>query len=142
RPKSITDTMENILLEQLPGEDGLPADDAADDRVGLGEALVSSGDEISRLGMTIAQPQTGALRPTVVIGIGTFGRRALQELRCRYLDRFGDLEKVPLVRFLYLDSDGEAVKAATRGAPEVALRSSEIHHLPLQPISHYRRRQL
>ncbi len=49
---------------------------------------------------------------------------------------------MPLVRFLYLDTDADAVKAATRGAPEVALRNSEVYHLPLQPISHYRRRQL
>ncbi len=92
--------------------------------------------------MTVAQPQTGALRPTIVIGIGSFGRRALQELRCRILDRFGDLDKLPLVRFLYVDCDGDAIKAATRGAPEVALRPSEVQHLPLQAISHYRRRQL
>ncbi|HTU17849.1 MAG TPA: tubulin-like doman-containing protein [Gemmataceae bacterium] len=135
RPKSIADTMENMLLEQLPGENGpLPGDVLVE--------IPSDGDDVSRLGMTIAQPQTGALRPTVVIGVGSFGRRALQELRCRFLDRFGDLDKVPLVRFLYLDSDGDAVKAATRGAPEVALSSNEVQHLPLQPVSHYRRRQL
>ncbi|MGH7170383.1 MAG: protein kinase domain-containing protein, partial [Gemmataceae bacterium] len=133
RPKSIADTMENMLLEQLPGEYGLLPVDALDE---------SASGEASRLGMTVAQPQSGALRPTVVIGIGSFGRRALQELRCRFLDRFGDLDKVPLVRYLYLDSDGDAVKSATRGAPEVALRPSEVQHLPLQPVSHYRRRQL
>jgi hypothetical protein len=134
RPKSISDTMENMLLEQLPDEDGLPAVDP------LGEA--AGGEEVSRLGMTVAQPQTGALRPTIVIGVGSFGRRALQELRCRFLDRFGDLDKVPMVRFLYVDSDSDAVKAATRGTPEIALRPSEVQHLPLQPIAHYRRRQL
>ncbi len=132
-PKSIADTMENMLLEQLPDEEGLLAIDA------LGK---SASEEVSRLGMTVAQPDTGALRPTLIIGIGSFGRRALQELRCRFLDRFGDLDKVPLIRFLYLDSDGDAVKAATRGAPEIALRPTEVQHLPLQPISHYRRRQL
>src|SRR5262249_54397672 len=68
--------------------------------------------------------------------------RALQELRCRFLDRFGDLDKIPLVRFLYLDTDADAVKSATRGAPEVALRNSEVYHLPLHSIAHYRRRQL
>jgi hypothetical protein len=135
RPKSICDTMENILLEQLPGEDGLIPVDGP-------EALGDEVDEVSRLGMTVAQPQTGALRPTLVIGIGTFGRRALQELRCRFLDRFGDLGKIPLVRFLYIDTDGDAIKAASRGAPEVALHNNEVYHLPLQPISHYRRRQL
>jgi hypothetical protein len=135
RPKSIMDTMENMLLEQLPDESGLAAGDVLDESG-------ADGEEVSRLGMTIAQPQTGALRPTIVVGIGSFGRRALQELRCRFLDRFGDLDKVPLVRFLYIDVDGDAIKAATRGTPEVSLRPTEVQHLPLQPISHYRRRQL
>jgi hypothetical protein len=135
RPKSIADTMENMLLEQLDGAEGLLDG-------GPGLSPLGSGEEVSQLGMTIAQPQTGALRPTLVIGIGSFGRRALQELRCRFLDRFGDLDKVPLVRFLYLDADGDAIKAATRGAPEVALKVGEVQHLPLQPISHYRRRHL
>jgi serine/threonine protein kinase len=135
RPKSLADTMENMLLEQMPIEDQLIAVDPD------GGSL-SALDEVSKLGMTVAQPQTGALRPTVVIGVGTFGRRALQELRCRFLDRFGDLDKIPLVRFLYIDTDSDAIKGATRGAPEVALKTTEVYHLPLQPISHYRRRQL
>src|SRR5262249_24532226 len=53
-----------------------------------------------------------------------------------------DLDKVSLIRFLYLDTDADAVKAASRGAPEVAFRSGEVYHLPLQPVSHYRRRHL
>src|SRR5262249_4958342 len=68
--------------------------------------------------------------------------RALMELRCRLIDRFGDLDRVPLFRFLYIDTDAEALKAAQRGAPEVAFRSHEVYHLSLQPVSHYRRRQL
>jgi len=70
------------------------------------------------------------------------GRRALIELRCRFLDRFGDLDKMPLFKFLYVDSDAEAVREARRGAPEVAFKDTEVYHLPLQPIAHYRRRQL
>jgi hypothetical protein len=142
RPKSISDTMENMLLEQLPSEDEVLAVTSLGVHAGIGVSPASGVEEVSRLGMTVAQPQTGALRPTVVIGIGSFGRRALQELRCRFLDRFGDLDKVPLLRFLYLDSDNDAIKAATRGAPEIALRPGEVQHLPLQSIAHYRRRQL
>jgi hypothetical protein len=136
RPKTLADTMEDMLLGQMPDDDKLVA-------VDLGELDPAAVDEaISKLGVTKAQPQTGALRPTLVIGLGGFGRRALQELRCRCLDRFGDLGKVPLLRFLYIDTDADAVKVAARGAPEVALKTGEIYHLPLQPIGHYRRRQL
>ena len=28
------------------------------------------------------------------------------------------------------------------GAPELAFKNSEVYHLPLQPVSHFRRRQL
>src|SRR5439155_2254347 len=45
-------------------------------------------------------------------------------------------------RFLYVDTDAEAIKLAQRGAAEVAFRPHEIYHLPLQPVSHYRRRQI
>jgi serine/threonine protein kinase len=136
RPRTMLDTLDNISLEGMPGE-------IAQDSVDLSLAqLGTEGESVSKLGMTVAQPQTGALRPTVVLGVGGHGRRALMELRCRLIDRFGDLDKVPLIRFLYIDTDPEAVKAAQRGAPEVAFRSQEVYHLSLQPVSHYRRRQL
>ena len=140
RPKTMFDTMEDILLEQQPPEELL-----GDEEINLGSKPEMGGpaaEEASRLGMTVAQPSTGALRPTLLIGLGAFGRRALLELRCRFLDRFGDLEKTPLVRFLYIDVDAEAIRGATRGSPEVALKSGEVHHIPLQAVSHYRRRQL
>src|SRR5262249_31016483 len=99
-------------------------------------------DEISELGLTAALPQTGTLRPTLVVGLGGLGRRALMELRCRLLDRFGDLAKLPLLRFLYVDSDKDALLQAQRGAPEIMLSAGEISPLPLQSMAHSRRRQL
>src|SRR5262245_35451950 len=138
RPKTMADTMEDIALEAAAGWD----DDGNIDLVGVDPEPEPGSEEVSQLGLTVAQPTTGALRPTVVIGIGALGRRALLELRCRFLDRFGDLDKVPLIRFLYLDTDIDAIKAASRNASDVAFRSTEIYHLPLQPVSHYRRRHL
>jgi eukaryotic-like serine/threonine-protein kinase len=144
RPKTMADTMEDIPLEQLsahgPLSDHGKLPENEDDWESLPEPEDKEGS--SKLGITVAQPQTGALRPTLVIGVGSFGRRALLELRCRFLDRFGSLDKVPLLRFLYIDTDPDAVKAATRGANEVAFNAHEIYHLPLQPVAHYRRRQL
>jgi hypothetical protein len=134
RPKTMADTMEDMVLEQLPIDDQLVPVDSPDPSPVV--------DEVSKLGLTVALPQTGALRPTLVIGLGTQGRRALQELRCRFIDRFGDLDKVPLFRFLYIDSDTDAIKESLRGAPELAFKPGEVYHLPLQPVAHYRRRQL
>ncbi len=138
RPKSMADTMEDIQLGQFAAT----ADDILE-AVELGALPEDSQpEEVSELGMTNPQPDTGSIRPTLVIGVGSFGKRALIELRCRLLDRFGDLSKLPLLQFVYLETDPEAIKAVERGAPEVALQSHEVAPLPLHPFGHYRRRQL
>lgn len=141
RPKSLADTMEDFALDEVAppppkfddeGSGPLPEgeDESSDQK------LVEAAD----MGVTVAQPDSGALRPTLFIGLGGFGRKALLELRCRFVDRFGDLEKVPLLRFLCVDADPEAVNHAVKGAPDVALSRHEVIHLSLQPVSNYRRR--
>jgi hypothetical protein len=130
RPKSLADSLEDIRLEDLAAEP--PASVTATEEV----------DEVSRLGMTVAQPNSGALRPTLIIGLGSFGRRALRELRCRLLDRLGELNKAPLLRFLYVDSDEQGIRAAMNGVAEMAFARNEVHPLPLQPAGRYRRRML
>ncbi|MCS6852812.1 MAG: protein kinase [Gemmataceae bacterium] len=133
RPKTLRDTLEDIVLGASP-----------DEEVDLGGPAPEGCEQgsFSKLGITVAQPETGALRPTVVVGVGTFGRRALVELRCRLVDRFGELSKLPMFQFLYLDSDLEAIRSAGRGAAEVALGTGEVCPLPLQPVGNYRRRIL
>ena len=153
RPKSMADTMENIGLEQVFHDDSgampRPPEVEAESRnrraresLNPDSPIPSGVIDSEDLGMTAALPQTGILRPTLIVGIGNLGRRALMELRCRLLDRFGDLTKLPLLRFLYLDTDKAALHQAQRGAPEISLQPGEVHHLPLQPMAHYRRRQL
>ncbi len=134
RPRTLG-TMEDLLLEDLPQGLGAGAEGPAP----KGDAL---REEVSNLGLTMALPETGAIRPTLVVGVGNMGRRALMELRCRLLDRFGDLDKVPLFRFLYIDTDLEAIKQSQRVAAELAFKTHEVYHLPLQPVLHYRRRQM
>ena len=99
-------------------------------------------DEDHLLGMTAVQREVGVLRPTVLIGIGSFGRRALQEIRCRLVDRVGDVAQVPSFRFLYVDCDPDAVAKAVSAPPDVALSGDEVFPVPLQPVTQYRRRQL
>src|SRR4029077_14168914 len=136
--------MEDMLLSEL----AVGADNPAKAAVALAEPPKALRDpdepnlEVADMGLTVAQPDTGALRPTIVIGLGNFGRKALLELRCRFLDRFGDLHKLPLLRFLCIDPDPEANVTAMRAAPEVALTRTEFSHLPLQPVTNYRRRNL
>jgi hypothetical protein len=146
RPKTLTETMEDFSLEQLAeSKNGHAAQvKNGDGEVDLGGAAPGGDqvEEISKMGLTVAQPQTGSLRPTLIIGVGAFGKQALIELRCRFLDRLGDLSKIPLLRFLCVDPDIEAINKAVRGAPEVAFTRNEVYHLPLQAVGHYRRRML
>ncbi len=144
RPKTMADTMEDMLLDHPEGSPGPMLAPAAPmvARTPAPASDVLEEIEVSQLGITVAQPQTGALRPTIVVGVGHFGRRVLLEMRCRFLDRFGDLSRIPLVKFLYVDSDADSVRAAPRGAPEVALPSQSVFHLGLQPVANYRRRML
>lgn len=142
-PKSLADSLEDINLDDSEGFDfGAPAPPP----ITKPAARLTDDDEqqveVSDMGVTVPQPQTGALRPTIIIGLGAYGRKALLELRCRFLDRFGDLSKLPLVRFLCIDTDPEAANLAVRGAPQVALARAEFQHLPLQPVGNYRRRSL
>jgi eukaryotic-like serine/threonine-protein kinase len=137
RPKTMAETMEDMLLEAEA-----PVADAPDFGATPPGGKKEDGVEVSDLGITVAQPSTGALRPTLIIGLGSFGRKALLELRCRFLDRFGDLSKVPILKFLCIDVDPEAVNLAIRGAPELALTRNEVFHLPLQPVGNYRRRTM
>ena len=99
-------------------------------------------DEDHLLAATAPQKEVGILRPTILIGIGSFGRRSLQEIRCRLTDRVGDVVQVPSIRFLYVDCDPDAVAKAVSAPPDVALAPDEVFHAPLQPVTQYRRRQL
>ncbi len=146
KSKSLSETMEDIFL---PGfEDASVEAVLARSIPGIAVVEPPDGDdekpeiEVSDLGVTVAQRETGSLKPTLIIGIGTFGRKALAELRCRFIDRFGDLTKVPILRFLYLDVDPEAGAVACNGAPQVALTRAEYYPMPLQPVGNYRRRSL
>lgn len=88
------------------------------------------------------RPEEGVLRPAILIGIGSFGRRALQQVRCRLLDRIGELGQVPCFRFVYVDADPDTAKKAGQGPADAALLPEHTFHTPLQPVTAYRRRQL
>jgi serine/threonine protein kinase len=88
------------------------------------------------------EADAGVLRPAIFIGVGSFGRRALQQVRCRLLDRVGQLNHVPCLRFVYVDPDPNAAEKAASAAPDIALHSEHLFLTPLQPVTNYRRRQL
>lgn len=80
----------------------------------------------------------GVLRPTLLVGIGSFGIKSLEQIRGRLLDRLGSLEHVPCIRFLAFDSvpEGAEMPQAT------GLEPDHIVNLPLQAPNTYRRKQI
>jgi eukaryotic-like serine/threonine-protein kinase len=88
------------------------------------------------------RPEEGVLRPAILIGIGSFGRRALQQIRCRLLDRVGELNQMPCFRFMLVDTEPEQSFRQGSGPAEAALLQEHSFHAPLQPVTNYRRRQL
>jgi hypothetical protein len=78
------------------------------------------------------------LRPTLVVGIGGTAARTLRRLRGRLSDRFGDVEKIPAVGMLLLDTDQRDLNDATRGDPRVAFLPEEILAMPLRRPQQYR----
>jgi len=96
----------------------------------------------SSVNMSVSfRPEEGVLHPAILIGVGSFGRRALQQIRCRLLDRIGEPSQVPCFRFLYIDTESDAGHKAVRGG-DAALLTEHTFHAPLQPVTAYRRRQL
>ena len=78
-------------------------------------------------------------RPAVFIGVGGIAARALQVLRRRLNDRFGDLAAVPAVQMLLFDTDAETLKVVTRDDPSHALDEDSTILLPLRSTADYRR---
>ena len=129
---SMPATLEDLFLS--------PADDLQDSNQDQSPKPLSP-EEMVRQSVTVAQPWSGYLRPTLIIGLGNVGRQAVQALRCRMIDRYGSLTKVPLFRYLVIDTDLQDLDAALVGPPEHALHPNEVQYLPLQRITEHRRNQ-
>jgi eukaryotic-like serine/threonine-protein kinase len=81
----------------------------------------------------------GALFPALIVGVGAVGMTVLQKLRENLCRRFGSTAEAPHLRLLLIDTDPDAVRAATAGRPGAALSGSEVMLAPLNRPSHYLR---
>lgn len=79
----------------------------------------------------------GVLFPTLLLGLGQKGYEVLQTLREALNERFGSSQALPSVRLLYLDTDAEAVQAATHSAGNPLFKSGETLLARLNRPSHY-----
>ncbi len=83
----------------------------------------------------------GCLRPALVVGLGHTGRLVLQRLRKQVGDRFGTPDKVPTLRTVYIDTDPDALAAATArpAAGYGALAPDDVVPAKLARAAHYLR---
>ncbi|OWK35796.1 tubulin-like doman-containing protein [Fimbriiglobus ruber] len=86
----------------------------------------------------IAPPEKegpGVLFPSLVVAVGQTGLIVLRALRQFVRDRFGSTDAVPTFRYLYIDTDPEAITAATSGQDPFAAR--EVVPARLNRPAHY-----
>jgi eukaryotic-like serine/threonine-protein kinase len=80
--------------------------------------------------------EDGSLKPALVIGLGQSGQEVLRQFRTLIGERFSAVDRVPHIRFLYMDTDGEDLAKATKGS-NFALYHNETFHAKLQRAGYY-----
>jgi Tubulin like len=77
------------------------------------------------------QPQTRAIKRTMIIGLGGTGRDVLMRVRRFIIDKHGKLDNLPIVSFLHIDTDRNAFNSSglptgnTYHGEDILLQSSE-----------------
>ncbi len=96
--------------------------------------------QISRLG--VAPPEKtgpGALMPVYIVGAGKAGLYVMLRLRNYLKERLGR-GNFPHWKWLFIDTDAEAVAAATAAGKNAALESTEVYHARMHRPAHYLKR--
>jgi len=81
--------------------------------------------------------QPGLVQPAVVLGLGGIGLHTLLQLRKRLTAELGRPDELPMIRLLGLDTDPDALQAASVGEPGQALQPAELLPTRLHRPSHY-----
>ena len=77
-------------------------------------------------------------QPCVFIGVGGFGGKVLQQLRRRLCERFGNVDDLPALQMLLIDTDSQMLTRAAQGEHTTALRGNQLLPIPLRQPSDYR----
>ncbi len=83
---------------------------------------------------------SGPLRPALIIGLGYTGLRVVQRFRKHLADRFGPAHRTPSLRTLYIDTDPDALAAATTDqawAGLAGLNPDDVFPARLNRAGHY-----
>lgn len=79
----------------------------------------------------------GIVQPSLVIGLGDLGVKAIQQLRLVLGQEFGQIDAVPHIRLLGINTDGDTVRDSTMGDVRSALRPHEFVLARLHRANHY-----
>ncbi|MCA9102147.1 MAG: protein kinase, partial [Planctomycetales bacterium] len=82
-------------------------------------------------------PRDVCWRPTLVVGLGGTGGRALRRFRRQLADRFGDTASLGAFRLLYVDTDLKSVVHASTGDEPSVLAHQETLSMPLRRTQDY-----
>ena len=129
-------------------DEALPSRDPADfEGNGYGKPLAQALWEkahakVKRPQSAVSAPRSelageGVLLPALVIGLGYTALQVLRHFRHGMVERFQCLENLPNIRLLFLDTDPDALTAATDRSNPGALDRSEVLVTRLNRASHY-----
>ncbi len=111
---------------------------------GLSDSGHSRHERIAKVRKTTILPpvdvtsEEAFLRPTLLLGLGGTAGSTFRRLRRRLNNRFGNLDAVPAVEMLLLDTDRQAIAAATQGDESEVLHHREGVAMPLRRPQDYR----
>lgn len=77
-------------------------------------------------------------RPAVFIGVGRTGAQTLMRLHQRLDEVLGDLDRIPCLQMLLIDTDSQSLGQATEAESAAAVRGRDTLVMPLRPPHEYR----
>jgi eukaryotic-like serine/threonine-protein kinase len=93
-----------------------------------------------RRGPAPAEPPpgpVGPIQPALIIGLGGIGLRTLAQLRHRLTTELAQPDELPMIRLVGIDTDPDAIQAASTADPGHGLQAAEMLATRLHRASHY-----
>lgn len=93
---------------------------------------------IERLSAIDVSEQTAEYRPAIFLGLGHTGARTLTRLRQRLAENLGELDHIPCLQMLLIDTDLQSLGQATEAETAAAVRGRDTLVTPLRRPNEYR----
>src|SRR5437764_374080 len=87
------------------------------------------------------EPVEGRLRgisKSILIGVGGTGQKILLDVRKRLIEKYGSLERIPIVSFLQIDTDAAALERNVNYDDRANLDRSEVIYASVEGVAQLR----